>query len=72
MGIVDGAAADATGIANIDKGAGAGFKHVGKILCRRNETSIPIDVRLADEIGRSVSDELCLGRIIDKARRRNF
>ena len=49
---MDGAAADATGNANVDKGTGAGFEHICKILRRRDETSIPIDVRFADEISR--------------------
>ena len=64
--VVHGAAADRAGNANIDKGTGAGFEHVSKVLCRRNETSVAIDVRLADEIGRGVGDELCLGRIIEE------
>jgi hypothetical protein len=55
MRVVNRAAAYATGIANIDKGAGASLKHVGEVLCRGNEASIPIDVRLADEISRSVA-----------------
>ena len=68
MRVVHRAAANPTGIADIYKGARAGFKHVGKILCRRNETSIPIDMCLADEISRSVGNDFRLGRIIDERR----
>jgi hypothetical protein len=56
------------GIANtdVDKSARASLKHVGEVLRPLNETSVPIDMRLAHEFGRSVSNELCLGRIIDQ------
>jgi hypothetical protein len=56
--------ADATGIANIDKGTGAGFEPVRKVFCRRNESSVAIYVRLADEISRHVRNELRFGRVI--------
>jgi hypothetical protein len=64
--VVDGAAADTTGVANIEEGAAARFEHVCKVLRPHNEASIPIDMRLADEIGRSISNELRFGRIIDE------
>jgi hypothetical protein len=54
MRVVHGAAADVAGIANIDKRTGAGFEHICKILRRRDETSVAIDVRLAEEISRSI------------------
>ena len=50
MWVVDGVAADVTGIANIDIGARASLKHVCKVFGGCNKASIPIDVRLADEI----------------------
>jgi hypothetical protein len=31
-----------------------------------NKASIPIDLRLPDEISRSISNELCLGTIINE------
>jgi hypothetical protein len=67
MRVVHGAAADGAGNANIDKGARTRLKHVCKVLCRGNETSVAIDVRLADDIGRGVGDELCLSRIIEES-----
>jgi hypothetical protein len=48
--------------------AGAGFKHISKVLCRRNETSVAIDVRLADEISCNVSNDRRLDRIVDERR----
>jgi hypothetical protein len=66
MRLVHGAAADATGIANIDKRAGAGFEHVGKVFRPHNEASIPIDMRLAGEISRGVGNKRRLGRIVDE------
>jgi hypothetical protein len=66
MGVVDGAAADGAGNANVDKGAGAGFEHVCKVFGGCNETSVSIDMRLADEISRSVSNDRRLDRIIDE------
>jgi hypothetical protein len=63
---VDRTAAYAAGIANIDKRPRARLEHVCKIFCRRYEASVPIDVRLADEISRNVGDKPCLGRIIDE------
>jgi hypothetical protein len=44
----------------------ASLEHVGKVFGGCNQASVPIDVRLADEIRRSVSNELRLGRIVDQ------
>jgi hypothetical protein len=63
---VDGAAADVPGIANIDKRPRASLQHVCKIFCRRYEASVPINVRLADEISRGVGNKRRLGRIVDE------
>jgi hypothetical protein len=46
---VDGAAADPTGIANLNKGAGTSLEHVCKVFGGCNQASIPIYVRLADD-----------------------
>jgi hypothetical protein len=67
MRVVDRTAADGAGVANIDESAGANLKHISKVPCRCNETSVSIYVRLADEISRNVGNELCLGKIIERS-----
>src|SRR5262245_17830261 len=66
MRVVHGAAADRARNANIDKGARTRLKHVCKVFGGCDQASIPIYVRLADEISRSVGNERRLGRIIDE------
>jgi hypothetical protein len=58
----------AVGIARpeIDIGAGASLKHVGKIFRPHYETSIPIYVRLAHKVGRDICYELRLRGIVDE------
>ena len=63
MRVVNGTAADATGIANEDIGAGASAKQAGKVLRPHKEASVPIHMGLADEISRNVSNELRLGGV---------